>query len=352
MKKVGASMAPILGTGVPSRHSSGRLRQMFVCLFWIRLPVVIASGCGASQPAPAEAPSGSLVHVRTQQALAADGLFWATLRAGNFDGIEAALQATTAAYLADPGDAITTAHVGWLHIWRIAERARLEHVSPTIVDETTLASDYFDRAVRLAPSEPRYLGFLASSLLAQGKIHHDADLTHRGSEVMRGAVDAWPAFNLFTSGYTLAGEPRDSTEFALGLSQEWRNLEVCSGLHINPAHPDFDAVFAAQERRRIAGMGRDARACLNSEIAPYNMEGFMLNLGDMLAKNGQVELATQAYAATRRVSDYGTWPYREILETRLNDVPAVARQFNADRDKTMMFRSAFACAGCHEAARP
>ncbi len=53
---------------------------------------------------------------------------------------------------------------GWLHIWRLAESARQEALSPAITDDAVLARKFFQEAVALNPSEARYLGFLGASL--------------------------------------------------------------------------------------------------------------------------------------------------------------------------------------------
>jgi hypothetical protein len=69
------------------------------------------------------------------------------MHSGDYAHIDAALQSSTAAYLADPGDALTAAHVGWLHIWRLAENSRAERRVPTITDDAILARRCFDEAV-------------------------------------------------------------------------------------------------------------------------------------------------------------------------------------------------------------
>ena len=86
--------------------------------------VVFLAGCeyAAVESAPKKQPSAS----RTPAALEADKLFWATLHGGNYAGIGKALEAKTAAYLENPNDAVTAAHVGWLHMWRLVERSRLD----------------------------------------------------------------------------------------------------------------------------------------------------------------------------------------------------------------------------------
>jgi hypothetical protein len=55
----------------------------------------------------------------------ADTVFWRTLRAGAYDEIPRAMTLLKAAYLPNPRDPETAAHVGFLHAWRLAERARL-----------------------------------------------------------------------------------------------------------------------------------------------------------------------------------------------------------------------------------
>jgi hypothetical protein len=87
---------------------------------------------------------------------------------------------TAAAYLTNPADAVSASHIGWLHIWRLAERQRLTTIPATITDDAILARRYFQEAVALNPADARYLGFLAAAVLAEGQIHQDEKLTRRG----------------------------------------------------------------------------------------------------------------------------------------------------------------------------
>ena len=84
----------------------------------------LAAGCTAL--AIWTAPEKTASAARTEAAERADALFWTTLHAGDYEGIPRAITALTAAYLADPLDPVTAAHLGWLHIWRLVERARLD----------------------------------------------------------------------------------------------------------------------------------------------------------------------------------------------------------------------------------
>ena len=137
----------------------------------VALTALVGTGCG--RIAVWAAPEKSASAERTPAAVEADKVFWATLHGGAYDRIPAALTALKAAYVAAPNDAVTASHVGWMHIWRLGERARHQPVRPETTDDAVLARKYFEEAVRLDPKEARYLGFYASLLMAEGTIHKD-----------------------------------------------------------------------------------------------------------------------------------------------------------------------------------
>lgn len=301
-------------------------------------------GCAyiAVHTAPTKVP----VTTRSEQALQADTLFWTTLHDGNYDGIPAALERTTAAYLATPGDATTAAHVGFLHIWRLAERARLAPVPPGITDDAVLARKYFQEAVALDPDDARYLGFLGASLLAEGTIHQDDATVRHGYYTLRAAIDAWPEFNLFTAGYVMSGAPPGSSQFQEALAWQWRDLDLCAGTAIDRRHPDFAPYMSA------ATASGPKRVCWNSWSAPHNFEGFFLNMGDMLVKAGDWQTAQVVYGNARLSPAYMQWPWRPALEARIlrarENVAAFGMASSAGQSDATMFQSRFACVACHQ----
>ena len=304
----------------------------------------LAAGCTAL--AIWTAPEKTASAARTEAAERADALFWTTLHAGDYEGIPRAITALTAAYLADPRDPVTAAHLGWLHIWRLVERARLDVVPPGITDHAVLSRKYFEEAVRLRPGEARYLGFYASTLLAEGNIHKDQKLTRQGYFTLQDSIRAWPEFNLFTAGYVMSGQAWDGDAYRDALEHMWRNVEACIGERADRANPDY-ARFMRRETRE-----GPKRVCWNSEIAPHNFEGFFLNFGDMLVKSGQVDTARAMYRNATLAREYPSWPYRGVLEARLRDAAANVAAFRvappAPGATRMMVESPFACAGCHQ----
>jgi hypothetical protein len=308
--------------------------------------VLLTAACSklAVWSAPEKTPTGE----RTPLALQADGLFWQTLHAGRYENIPEVLTPLKAAYLQDPRDPVTAAHIGWMHIWRLAERARRAGMPPDpgITDDAVLARKYFEEAVRLNPGEARYRGFYASLLMAEGSIHKDEGLQRRGYYAMRDAVAAWPEFNYFTAGYGFSAQPRTSERFREGLEYQWRTLDLCVGEKVDRDNPDFAKYM------RLDTKEGSRRACWNSWIAPHNFEGFFLNFGDMLVKAGDPGRAVKVYANARLAPEYARWPYRDVLEERIANAPQYVVAFQQDppaaRGPALMVRSRFACVGCHQ----
>lgn len=291
------------------------------------------------------APKKEAIASRSEAALKADDLFWNTFHNGDYDNIQNALEVLTAAYLKTPNDAKTAAHIAWLHSWRIAERARMVSVPATITDNTILARRYFQEAVKLDPSDARYLGFLAAHTLAEGALQKDERLTREGYFMMLDAIKAWPEFNLFTGGYVFSRLPADSAQFREGLKWQWRTLDACIEGKFDRANPDYSRYMVKETTEGTK------RVCWNSWIAPHNFEGFFLNMGDMLVKSGDWQTAQKIYANARLSRTYASWKYRSVLEDRINRAQANVALLNAPdgtQGTRIMINSAFSCTACHQ----
>jgi len=175
---------------------------------------------------------------------------------------------------------VSAAHVGWLHIWRLSERARLSSIPATLTDDAMLSRRYFQEAVALDPTDARYLGFLAGATLAEGNIHQDERLTRRGYFMMQDAIKAWPEFNLFTAGYVMSTQPVESERFKQALQWQWQNLDVCVGETVDRRSADYAKYMTLETRE-----GKK-RCVLEFADRAAQFEGFFLNMGDMLVKAG------------------------------------------------------------------
>lgn len=315
----------------------------------IILALVVGMGSWAlwDQIAVIVTPKKEAIASRSEAAAKADELFWTTFHYGKYDKIQNVLEVLTAAYLRTPNDAKTAAHIAWLHNWRIAERARMDSPPATITDDTILARRYFQEAVKLDPSDARYLGFLAGHTVAEGTLHKDERLIRKGYFMMLDAIKAWPEFNLFTGGYVMSRLPVDSPQFREGLEWQWQALDTCIEGKLDRANPDYSQYMVKETTEGTK------RACWNSWIAPHNLEGFFLNMGDMLVKSGDWQTAQRIYANARLLRSYPIWKYQSVLEDRINQAQANVAGLNASDGASkarMMINSEFACMACHQRA--
>ena len=291
------------------------------------------------------APDKKVTSARSDNALAADSLFWRTLHRADYEAVPRAIEELTRAYAATPNDAVTAAHLAWLHFWRVSERSRLDSIPATITEHLVLARKYFAEAVKLDPSDARYLGFLASAMVAEGTVDKDEALTRAGYFKLLESVDAWPEFNLFTMGYVLSQLPADSPQYGRAVERQWENLDACVSGRIDRFDPSYGKYMVN------ATTHGPKRACWNTWIAPHNFEGFFLNMGDMLVKAGDWETARKIYGNARLSSAYQHWKFRDVLEARIRDAPenvAVFRTAGTHRSRTLMVHSSFACMACHQ----
>lgn len=275
----------------------------------------------------------------------AEQSFWQSLHGGRYQDIPHLEKQFTSAYLANPNDATLAARLGFLHIWKLTERARQTLQSPLITDEARLAKSYFSQAVLMKPDNPIYLGFYADTQLATGQIDKDDREQVRGYFNGKSAIAAWPEFNYFTIGYAMSSLPASDDHFQEGLDWQWATLDRCIKQRISRTNPDYSAFMKLETQS-----GR-MRVCWNSDKAPHNFEGFFMNMGDMLVKAGDWQTGVKIYKNARLSKTYSKWPFKQMLEQRIKQAQENVIYFNQDHataDRAIMFNSGYGCAVCHQ----
>jgi hypothetical protein len=116
--------------------------------------------------------------------------------------------------------------------------------------------------------------------LAEGSVHGDQKLTRRGYLHLMKAKDGWREFNLFTAGYAMSRLPFTDGRYADAVGYQWQNLDARAGEKVDRRTAAYESYMA---KETTTG---PKRACWNSWIAPHNFEGFFLNMGDMIVKQG------------------------------------------------------------------
>lgn len=304
------------------------------------------TGCSYETFALMTTPPKEPIESCNSLACIAEKNFWETLHQGNYANIPYVTKLLTAAYLKNPHDPTLAAHLGFIHIWKITERAREKEIPPTITDHISLAKKYFADAVELKPEDARFQGFLGDSMLVIGQIYQDEREEVRGYFQLQRAISMWPEFNYFTAGYPMSTLPPESKHFREGLEWQWKTLDLCTGTSIDRNDPDYRPYMRLETQRG------PKRACWNSWIAPHNFEGFFLNMGDMLVKQGDWKTAIKIYCNAKLSKNYSCWPYRKMLERRIQHAKENVQRFQdgdgKTPDTTILFNSGSGCVVCHQ----
>lgn len=322
--------------------SGGPWKSMAHALTGFVALYAFSAGCSSGKRGISTQPA---LAARVLLAVMADSLFWRTFHAAAYDSIPAVMVPLKGAYLQNPADAQTAAHIAFLHAWRIAERSRVAQLSPSITDDAILARYYFDRAVTNGQSyDARYHGFGAVFRMIEADIHRDTTSWKEALRLGRKAIEGWPEFNWFTIGFALSAKPNTSALFREGLEMQWKTLDACGNTTVDRLNPTAELALRALKTETDP---KRLRACTNTWIAPHNMEGFFLNMGDMVVKSGDWRTAQRVYALARAVENYQAWPYRAVLEMRIRDAERNVNEFRRE-DAPLMFRSKFTCMACHQ----
>ncbi len=283
----------------------------------------------------------------------ANDYFWKNFHEGNYDNIDSVLYYLSAAYNQNPNHLETVSHLGFTHIWALSERQQLDIIPPTIVDHATLSLKYFGESHQLNPHDPRILGFYADVKMTVASISDDQKLSKQGYFDGKKAVKKWKEFNYFTVGYILSQLHQDSWQYDKGLEWQWNTLDECYCEKFDRENPSIEKYIPMEQTETNL---KRKRACWNSWIAPHNVEGFYMNMGDMLVKNGDWQKAVQIYKLAKQVPQFQNWVYKEVLEKRIISAEenvakfrqAINNNIKSTIDDVMLINSSISCISCHK----
>jgi tetratricopeptide (TPR) repeat protein len=241
-------------------------------------------------------------------------------------GVIEALQAAAEQY---PNEQQFSFLIAMLSLWRAAEREGLEDALAALGAAET-ASRELERSYALCPSDHRIPGWLGPTRIKLGDMLGDARQTAEGHAILEQAVERYPTWGTF--------------------------VKILAYIEL-PAHdPKFKAaVEIAQNFRALCPDPRPGetadRICLNTATVPRNAEGTWLYFGDLYAKAQLRDDALAAYNMAKQTPGYGTWVYRELLESRITTLDArIAAAASADTadDFQAVWDSNIVCSSCHQ----
>ncbi|TAD85202.1 MAG: hypothetical protein EAY75_11765 [Bacteroidetes bacterium] len=275
--------------------------------------------------------------------------FWEQFHAGNIENVDSIIGKLERQYKKDSTNLIANAHLGFAHIWALSEWQRIPNVTAKITDHAYLSYKHFGKAYQLNPNDKRILGFLADLTMAYGSISKSKKLQRQGYFKGLKSIRAWPEFNKFTIGVTFASSSPTTNFFKKALNWQWTTLEDCYTAPIDRKNPNIQA-FLSQENAQH-NLGKD-RACYNSWIAPHNIEGYFLHMGDMITKTGDAKTAVKIYELAKSSPNYATWAFKDVLETRIKNAELNTKVFLAKNQKginnVIINNSGNLCMSCHK----
>jgi len=275
--------------------------------------------------------------------------FWEQFHDGNVKNVDSIITKLEDLYKKDTINPVVNAHLGFAHIWALSEWQRIPNVGPNITNHANLSYKYFTKAYQLNPNDKRILGFLADVQMAYGSISKSKKLQREGYFKGLKSIKEWPEFNKFTIGVTFSPNSPESKFFNKALDWQWTTLEDCYTSSIDRTNPNLKE-FLSKERPEH-NLGRD-RACYNSWIAPHNIEGYFLHMGDMITKTGDYTTAMKIYELAKSSPNYSSWSFKEVLENRIKNAERNTKTFLSKNqkgiDNVIINNSGNLCMSCHK----
>lgn len=275
--------------------------------------------------------------------------FWEQFHSGNARNVTELIGRLEKQYQEDSTNVIAAAHLGFAHFWLLAEGIRQGVPVNDLPLAVTKAYHYFMKAYQLNPNDKRVLGFLADAEMSYAGVMQSGPLLQQGYARGLQSISDWPEFNKFTIGTTFSSDAPDTELFKTALEWQWTTLEDCYTSPIDRSNPNIQRFIS----RDMSGhnLGRD-RACYNSWIAPHNIEGYFLHMGDMIVKTGDYQTAAKVYELAKASPDYDTWEFKPVLEKRIQNAQRNTQTFldNSQQgiDNVIISVSGSLCMSCHK----
>jgi hypothetical protein len=141
----------------------------------------------------------------------------------------------------------------------------------------------------------------------------------------------------------------DDCRYPQALEGYFAMIDAGAGFRVPRHFPRLGPVLYSY----MAFRARKDPVIYNTEVAPHNLEGGLIGLGDAFLKQGKIAKARMVYKSIPRCPNYPNWKYKHHLQTRLANLEVLRDKFRADSgnldvsEPAMFFQSSFSCTGCH-----
>lgn len=262
---------------------------------------------------------------------AGEAAFFDTLWADRPRGADA-LRFLRKAVRQDPRDGRSHFLLGMLHLYRAGGNPAefdFSNLSDAAKAEQRAGNEHLDRAVELLPNDTRVPGFRAAATYANGFVHGDAELTALGLRRLDEVIALNPLFNSFDLFAVVAPTISGTSDFYQSRVLALVDFVLKDNLSCPATVPEI---------------------CSNVGMAPRNIEGTFLLLGDIYAKGGRLADAEMWYGLAQAIGPTTSYRYRSIADDRVaGAAERVARSLDADptNDLPLLGGGGASCIYCH-----
>ena len=223
--------------------------------------------------------------------------------------------------------------LGMIHLYRFGQMITdYASVSDAAKAELLASNQWFAKALPLLwdgqHGDSRVPGFVGAGKYVLGIVQGDAALRAKGLADLAAAVQVNAFFNVFDYITVVQVAQAGTPEFQQA----------------------FDAVSAyLSDPATLACVVSQPELCANAGFAAHNLSGSLLVFGDVYAKAGNLQQATQWYTLANGLSD-ASYPFKALAASRVEDVAArVAAYQDQDpsNDPPVVGLGEENCAVCH-----
>jgi hypothetical protein len=287
---------------------------------------------------------------RSPQAAAAAQHFWETFQTANYARSDQSLDLLMEASNSDPDDAHLISLTGLCSFWKVLEHERGGLSSYSTHGLAVQSLHYVEEAGRREPQNRLTPGFVSSAKYQLGAMEHDQGKMRQAMVELQHNTNVYPQFHGFVQGWVLTAMlPPNHPAYEKAVEAYYETLDSCTGIRVPRSFPrlgEFGFFILAKKSVQQT-------VCYNTDVAPHNVEGTLLGLGDALLKQGKQRQAKLVYESIRRIPAYPSWPFKNHLDCRLNNMDRLQHKFAIEsgcvdvEEPAMLFQSTIACTCCH-----
>lgn len=290
-----------------------------------------------------------------EQSRQAAQVFWTAFQSADYASSDQALAMLTQASAADPGDTHLVALTGLCSFWKVVEHNRACIPSQQLHGLAQQSLAYVEEAGRREPSNRLTPGFISSARYQLGAMQCNTAMKQQATCELQRNTEIYPQFHGFVEGWVLTAMlPPDHPAYEEAVEAYFATLDSCAGIRVPRSFPKIGPIGLSI----LAKRSEKETVCYNTNIAPHNVEGTMLGLGDALVKQGKLRQAKMAYESIPKIPAYVNWPFKETLAHRIANMEALQKKWVADSgcvdavEPAMLFQSSMACTCCHATCNP